>query len=307
MSRRRIATLTLAAGLATGAFSASLAGSASADTTVMGSTLASPFDGGVAGGATTVSTQISVAGSATNPYISPANGIITNWKVKSADDGAFYSLKILRLSGPLSITAATNSNFSGIATSPVSATVPIGTGAGTPTGLIFDNPASIPIAKGDYIGILTGGADDDLPQFNTNGVPANTIANNFGAQPVDGNTSPLLADVQHELLIQATVRYCKVPNLVGQAESAAATALTAADCAAGTVTKAKTSKASEVGKVISTTPAKDETAVPGTAVNLTVGVASCGKPKKKGKGKKGAAAAKKKKKGCGKKKKKKKK
>ena len=286
---------------------AAFAAPASADTTVMGSPLVNRYDGGVAGGATTVSTQINVAGTTTNPYISPANGIITGWKVKSADDGAFYSLKILRLSGPLSITAATNSNFIGIATSPVSATVPIGTGVGTPTGLIFDTPASIPITKGDYIGILTGGADDDLPQFTTNGVAENTIANNFGAQPVDGNTSPLLADVQHELLIQATVKYCKVPNLVGQAESAAAAALTAADCTTGTVTKAKTSKASEVGKVISTTPAKDETAVPGTAVNLTVGVASCAKPKKKKTSKKGEAAAKKKKKkGCGKKKKKKK-
>lgn len=306
MSRRRIATLTLAAGLAAGASSAGLAGPASADTTVMGSPLVSPYDGGVAGGATTVSTQFSVAGSATNPYVSPANGIITNWKVKSADDGAFYSLKILRLSGALSITAATNSNFTGITTSPVSATVPIGTGVGTPTGLIFDNPASIPITKGDYIGILTGGADDDLPQFTTNGVPENTIGNNFGAQPVDGNTSPLIADVQHELLVQATVKYCKVPNLVGQAESAAGPALTAADCATGTVTKRPTKNAAEVGKVISTQPAKDETAVPGSAVNLTVGVAACAKPKKK-KGKKSAAAAakKKKKKGCGKKKKKK--
>jgi beta-lactam-binding protein with PASTA domain len=98
-----------------------------------------------------------------------------------------------------------------------------------------------------------------------------------------------------------------VPNLVGQAESAAGPALTAADCVAGTTTKKPTTKASEVGKVISTEPPADATAIPGTAVNVTVGVASGCKKAKKKKGKKGVAAAKKKKKkGCGKKKKKKK-
>jgi len=303
MSRSRIAVLGLATTIAA---CAALAPSASADTTVMGSTLVNNYDGGVSGGASTVSVQLSFASAtSTNPVVSPANGVITGWKVKSADDGAIYSLKVLRPNGVVSLVTATNSNFTAVGSVQAPAAVPVGTNAATPTGQIFSYPAaSLPISKGDYVGILTGGADDDLPQSTTGGVPQNLIANNFTAQPTDGAAANLLADEQHDLLLQATVKYCKVPNLVGQTESAATPLLVAGDCT-GTVVKKPTKNASEVGKVISTNPAADATAPPGTAVTLEVGVASCKKAKKKGK--KGTAAAKKKKKkGCGKKKKKKK-
>ena len=88
---------------------------ASADTVTLGSTLAGNFDGGVSG-APVVSMQLSYAsGTSPNPVVSPANGTITGWKVKSADDGAIYTLKVLRPNGPVNLMTATNSNFTGVA------------------------------------------------------------------------------------------------------------------------------------------------------------------------------------------------
>ena len=84
--------------------------------------------------------------------------------------------------------------------------------------------------------MLTGGADDDLPQAMANGLDQSLIANNFGAQPADGTSADLLADKQHELLLQATIKFCNVPNVVGQAEAAAVAAIASHDCAS-TVTK----------------------------------------------------------------------
>ena len=53
--------------------------------------------------------------------------------------------------------------------------------------------------------MLTGGDDDDVPQHTTIGLPKSLIANNFAGLPADGTSANLLADEQHELLLQATV------------------------------------------------------------------------------------------------------
>ena len=74
--------------------------------------------------------------------------------------------------------------------------------------MIFDYPGNnLPISKGDYIGLLSGGDNDDLPQNTTDGVTQNLIANNFAALPTDGTSADLLADEQHDLLLQATIEY----------------------------------------------------------------------------------------------------
>lgn len=307
MSRLRIAAVSIVTAAAAGA---GLAPAASADTTVMGSTLVNNYDGGVSN-TPTVSAQLFFdPTTSTNPVVSPANGVITGWKVKSADDGAVYSLKVLRPNGPVSVLTNTESNFTAVGAVQAPAAVPLGTGVATPTGVIFSYPASLPISVGDFIGVLSGGAVDGLPQTTTNGKQLNVFANNFGGQPFDGLSANLLSDEQHDLLLQATVEYCKVPNLIGQKPGAAQGPLTAADCGTATVAKKKTKKASQIGKIIATDPAPDGTAAPGTAVKLEVGVASCKKAKKKGKKKSASAAAKKKgkkKKGCKKKRKKKRK
>ncbi len=74
--------------------------------------------------------------------------------------------------------------------------------------MIFEYPGNnLPISKGDYIGLLSGGDNDDLPQNTTDGVAQNLIGNNFSALPTDGTSADLLADEQHDLLLQATVEY----------------------------------------------------------------------------------------------------
>jgi hypothetical protein len=214
-----------------------LAPVARADTATMGSTLANNFDGGISTGPT-LSVQLSFDPvTSPNPVVSPANGVITGWKVKSADDGAIYTLKVLRPNGAVTLATMTNSNFSAIASVQAPSAVPAGTFVATPTGVIFDYPASLPISKGDYVGVLTGGDDDHVPQTTTSGLDSNLIANNFLGQPANGNAANLLADKQHDLLLQATIKFCNVPNVVGQTAAAAAAAIAAADCTSTAATQ----------------------------------------------------------------------
>ena len=205
---------------------------ASADTAVLGSPLVSNYDGGVSTG-TNVTVQLSFdPATSTNPVVSPANGVITDWKVKSADDGAVYTLKVLRPNGPVSLVPATNSNFTSIASVQAPTAVPNGTFGATPTGVIFDYPASLPISQGDYVGLLGVGGPGahGLAQAMANGLPQSTFANRFGGEPTDGSSADLLADAQHELLLQATIKFCKVPSVVGQLEAAVTAAIAAGDC-----------------------------------------------------------------------------
>jgi hypothetical protein len=180
---------------------------AHADTVTMGSTLQGNFDGGVSGDPV-LTVQLSYDPAISpNPVVSPVNGVITGWKVKSADDNSLYTLKVMRANGPVSLVNNTNSNFTALRSVVAPTPVPVGTGASTPGGAIFEYPASLPISQGDYIGLQIGGDADDMPQAFTNGLPLNLIANNFAGQPTDGASADLQADEQHDLLLQATVEF----------------------------------------------------------------------------------------------------
>jgi hypothetical protein len=271
---RRFSRIALATTLA-GAAIAVAPAAASADTVVMGSTLANDFDSpGQSIAAPTLSAQLSYdPATSPNPVVSPANGVITGWKVKSADDDALYTLKVLRPTGPVSLVVATNTNFTAVASVAAPSPIPAGTAVSTPTGKIFAYPASLPISKGDYIGELATGTVSDIPQHTTGGVPKNLTANNFGGLPADGATAPLMSDEQHDLLLQATVKFCKVPDLKGLKVADAQSKLAAADCAS-TVSKKKLKKSKKnkkkKGKVLSQSVAADTTAAPGTAVDIKV-------------------------------------
>jgi hypothetical protein len=267
---RRLTRVALATGLTSAALLVAVS-SATADTAVMGSKLVNDFQGGISS-APTVSVQLSYdPATSTNPVISPANGVITGWKVKSADDGALYTLKVLRPNGPVSLATATNSNFMAVRSVQAPSAVPAGTSVGTPTGVIFSYPASLPISKGDYIGILTGGAVDDLPQFTTSGLSKNLIANNFSGLPADGGSADLLADEQHDLLLQATLQYCSVPSLKKLKTKAAKQALVAHDCTPK-VKKSRVKKEKFRGKVVKQKTAAGTTAAPGTVVPIVIGI-----------------------------------
>lgn len=90
---------------------------------------------------------------------------------------------------------------------------------------------------------------------------------------------------------------CVVPNVVGMAQGAAASALTGAECTVGAVTMASSN--SPAGTVISSSPPAGATLEPGAAVALVVskGGATCKVPDVKG-DKLGAAKTKIKHAGC---------
>jgi hypothetical protein len=246
---------------------------ASADTATMGSTLVNDFDSpGQSIAAPTLSAQLSFdPGTSPNPVISPANGVITGWKVKSADDGALYTLKVLRPNGPVSLVVATDSNFKAVASIAAPSAIPGGTAVSTPTGQIFNYPASLPINQGDYVGELATGAVSDIPQHTTGGVPKNLTANNFSGLPTDGNSANLIADEQHDLLLQATIQYCNVPSLKKLKTKAAKQALVAHDCTPK-VKKSRVKKDKFRGKVVKQKTPAATTAAPGTVVPIVIGI-----------------------------------
>jgi hypothetical protein len=270
--KRNLRKLLIAAGLtATGLLA--LAAPASANTVIMGSKLASDFDvPGFSLGAPTVSAQISFdPATSPNPVVSPANGVITGWKVKSAVDGALYTLKVLRANGPVSLVVASDTNFTGVGSAQAPSATPAGTFISNPTGKVFSYPAALPIGKGDYIGLLVGGSfPQDLPQHGTSGVHTNLIGNNFSGQPADGSTAPLKADEQHELLLQATVQFCSVPNVHKLKKKNAKALLAAADCGVK-VKKKETGKKKFRGKVLKQKKPAGTTAPPGTVVPIVIG------------------------------------
>lgn len=200
-----------------------------------------------------------------HPNLSPANGVITEWKVRSGDPDALYHLRVL--------TPSAGNSYIATATHTAPTAVPPGT---TDTIFTYVPTTPLQIKVGQAIGVLQTGNPEGLPQNTTGGVATNVIANNFNGTFPDGLGATFLSDVQHELLLQATVRFCRVPNVVGLKSAAASQALTAAECAAKT-TRKKTKKKKKRGKVTTQKTAADSTVPPGTEVEIVVGT----KPKKK--------------------------
>jgi hypothetical protein len=233
---------------------------ASADTAIIGSSLTLSYDGGISTSAGTVSIQqTQVGGLAPHPLTSPGNGIVTEWAVRTSDDDALYTLRIFRPAGTNTYIGAGRI----VAPTPVP--------AGTTDAVLRYPGNSQPISQGDHIGLLQGGTPDEgVAQNTTNGITANVFANVFTGDPADGVPTTFLPDQQHELLLQATVKFCKVPNLKRKKAKAAKQALIAADCAFK-VKKKESRKKKNRGKVLKQKLAPDSTAPPGTVVPIVVG------------------------------------
>jgi PASTA domain len=266
-SRTVRTTIAVASVAAIGALGAA---SAQAVTTTIGSALTLPYQGGVSTSAGTVSIQqTQVGGMLPHPLTSPGNGIVTEWKVRTSDDDAHYMLRIFTASGTNTYTGTGGM----LAPTPVP--------AGTTDAILTYPGNSLPIKEGQHIGLLQlGTPDEGIAQNTTSGVTANVFANLFTGNPADGVATAFLPDAQHELLLQATVRYCKVPNVVGQKTAAAQQALTAAECASK-VSRKKTKKKKNRGKVLGQKTAADSTVPPGTEVEIVVGTKAKKKKKKK--------------------------
>jgi hypothetical protein len=272
MTHRRLARIAVAATsmAALGALGLGASG-ASAATQTIGSALTLPYQGGVCNN-NCLSVQLQQAGGTLpHPITSPVNGVITEWKVRTGDPDALYTLRVL--------TPAVNNAY--ISTGSVAAPAPVP--AGTADSVLTYPGNNLAIKFGQAIGVLQtngggAGADVGLPQNTTNGITTNVISNNFNGTFLDGLGATFLPDAQHELLLQATVKYCKVPNVTGQKTAAAQQAITAAECAAK-VTKKKTKKKKNRGKVLSQKPAADESVPPGGEVEIVIGTKA--KKKKK--------------------------
>jgi hypothetical protein len=262
---RRLARIALSAGL--GAIGVlSIAASASANTATIGSDLSQTSDSNVCvlsfvTGCTAVQ-KSQAGGSQPFPLTSPANGIVTEWAIRSTDN-VTYAFRVLHVLIP-----ADPNIYDGAGTA-------TGVDPGTGTG-VLRYPVSMPIAQGDAIGIaaIAGDSDAGVPQNNTPTVDSNVWATatsvNDASPPPDGSPASFTPEPGHELLLQATVKFCAVPNLHKLKKVAAKQALAAADC--GVRVKRKvTHKRKFRGKVLKQKVSAGTTGVPGTIVPIVIG------------------------------------
>jgi hypothetical protein len=193
------------------------------------------------------------------PLTSPANGIVTEWAIRSTDN-VTYAFQILRPNGsadPNTYTAAGTA---------------LGEDPSTGPG-ILRYPVSLPITKGDAIGIaaVAGDSDAGVPQRNTPAVPSNLWATANTVTPIpDGMSASFTPESGHELLLQATVRFCSVPSLKRLKKVIAKQQLAASDCGVK-VKKRPTHKRKFRGRVLKQKVAAGTTAAPATVVPIVIG------------------------------------
>ena len=248
----RLTRIVLIAGLAS-ALMLSITAAASANTATIGSALQHPNTPSICSDC--VGVQLGQAGgSSPLPLTSPANGTVTSWAVRSGDVGAVYTLRILRPTGGNTFTSA------GTSTAP---SVPGGT-----LDSILSHVASLPIKQGDAIGVALGPTATGLPQFTSNN-QADVLGYSTSVPP-DGTPVTFVPLGGHELLLQATVQFCSVPNLHRLKKVTAKQLLAAADCGVK-VKKKVTNKKKFRGKVLKQKKPAGTTAAPGTVVPIVIG------------------------------------
>ena len=248
----RLTRIVLIAGLAS-VLMLSITAAASANTATIGSALQHPNTPSICSDC--VGVQLDQAGgSSPLPLTSPANGTVTSWAVRSGDVGAVYTLRILRPTGGNTFTSA------GTSTAP---SVPGGT-----LDSILSHVASLPIKQGDAIGVALGPTATGLPQFTSNN-QADVLGYSTSVPP-DGTPVTFVPLGGHELLLQATVQFCSVPNLHKLKKVTAKQLLAAADCGVK-VKKKVTNKKKFRGKVLKQKKPAGTTAAPGTVVPIVIG------------------------------------
>jgi len=232
------------------------AGTAGANTATIGSDLSALSSANSCLDLCTAVQQTQAGGSGPFPLTSPANGIVTEWAIRSTDN-VTYAFRILRPAG--------TNTYTGVGTS-------LGVDPETTPNEILRYPVSLPIKQGDAIGIgpSSGDIDSGVPAHSTPTVPANVWAINTMGQSADGATGAFTPEAGHELLLQATVKFCAVPNVHKLKKVVAKQALAAADCGVK-VKKKVTHKKKFRGKVLKQKTPVGTTAAPGTVVPIVIG------------------------------------
>jgi hypothetical protein len=203
-----------------------------------------------------VAVQRSVAtGTEFLPLTSPVRGRVTSWSVRSTDDGALYALRVMKPLGAF--------DYTGKGTAFAPSTVP----AGPDATLTFST--SLPIDAGDAIGLQLGPGTTGMPTQATMTGPGDTLT--WAASAPDGSTTTFTGGSSpYQVLVQATVTYCKVPDVLGAKAGQARQLLAAADCSSQVVKK-RTRKRKKRGKVLRQLTPPGTTGDPGTAVTIVVG------------------------------------
>jgi hypothetical protein len=193
------------------------------------------------------------------PLASPVNGLVTEWSVRTTLVGDVYRLRVLRGAGL---------NLTFVASSGVSPPVP------NNSDVVRNYPASVPIAQGDLVGLQSVSGTGVPLHTGDPATPADDIAYR-STDAADGTTHPFSTtngDVK-EVMLRATVSFCRVPNVVRLKPALAKEALAAAGCGAK-VTKKKLKRSKKnrkrAGKVIAQAPAAGGTVAPGAPVAIKV-------------------------------------
>ena len=232
-----------------------LSAPANANTAVFGSDLSATSNSNACLTDCTAVQLSQPSGAAPLPLTSPANGVITEWAIRSTDN-VTYAFRVLRPAG--------TDAYTGVATS-------LGVDPGT-SDAILRYPVSLVVRRGDAIGIgpASGDIDAGVPSRDAPVSSSYVWAINSVGQPADGATASFTPQSGHELLLQATVRFCSVPSLKRLKKVAAKEALAAADCGVK-VKKRTTQKGKFRGKVLKQKTPSGTTAAPGTVVPIVIG------------------------------------
>jgi hypothetical protein len=248
---RRLTRISLAVGI-TAAFL--VPATASADTAIVGSDLNFPAVPALCTGCVAVQNGNS-AGLSSHPFRSPANGVVTSWAVRSGDLNALYTFRILRQTG--------SNTFLGVSHAPVSIAVQ------DSTDKIRTSSTNLPISNGDFIGLNMNPGHDIPDHFTGN----NADIDAYSPSPPfpDGAVGTFTGIPGHELLLQATISFCNVPDVHKQKKVNAKQLIANADCGVK-VKKKETHKKKFRGKVLKQKVAPGTTAAPGTVVPIVIGI-----------------------------------
>lgn len=203
--------------------------------------------------------QLSTA--ASSQLVAPADGLITNWAVRSSDAGAQYELAVIHHStsgDPFPMVTAIDVAFPPVEDS-------------TDSIRHYNAHSQVLVDQGDSIALATVAGPNALP-FHSSG-SAGDVYETFGSGVFTPGAEYIGAPPQatgKELLLQATESFCAVPPLRGLKRAIAEQELADHACGSDFTTR-KVRARRKRGRVLRQSLPPGTTSPPNTVVNLVVG------------------------------------